>query len=44
LNNPHDKYQQYRFDSRKVMYFIDSDGYLVARFNENYDHTTEGPK
>jgi len=44
LNHPHDKYQQYRFDSRKVMYFIDSDGYLVARFNENYDHTTEGPK
>ena len=43
-NHPQDKYQQYRFDSRKVMYFIDSDGYLCIRFNSNYDYTTEGPK
>ncbi len=44
LNHEHDKYQQYRFDSRKVMYFIDSDGYFCIRFNEDYDYTTEGPK
>jgi len=43
-NHPQDKYQQYRIDSRKISYFIDSDGYFVARFNENYDYTTEGPK
>ena len=43
-NHPQDKYQQYRFDSRKISYFIDSDGYFVARFNEAYDYTTEGPK
>jgi hypothetical protein len=43
-NHPQDKYQQYRFDSRKVSYFIDDDGYFVVRFNENYDYTTEGPK
>ena len=44
LNHEHDKYQQYRFDSRKVMYFIDSDGYFCIRFNEDYDYSTEGPK
>ena len=43
-NNPQDKYQQYRFDSRKISYFIDDDGYFVIRFNENYDYSTEGPK
>ena len=43
-NHPQDKYQQYRFDSRKISYFIDDDGYFVIRFNENYDYTTEGPK
>lgn len=44
LNHQHDKYQQYRFDSRKVMYFIDSEGYFCIRFNEDYDYSTEGPK
>ena len=44
LNHTYDKYQQYRFDSRKVMYFIDSDGYFCIRFNEDYDYSTEGPK
>ena len=43
-NHPQDKYQQYRFDSRKISYFIDDDGYFVIRFNENYDYSTEGPK
>ena len=43
-NNFHDKYQQYRFDFRNLHYFIDSDGYLVARINGTYDYTTEGPK
>jgi len=43
-NHPQDKYQQYRFDSRKVTYFIDDDGYFVIRFNEAYNHTSAGPK
>ena len=25
-------------------YVIDDDGYLVARLNKEYDHTTQGPK
>ena len=43
-NHPQDEYQQYRFDSRKVTYFIDDGGYFNVRFNESYDYTTEGPK
>lgn len=42
-NHPADKYQQYRFEFRRLSYFIDDDGYLVARFG-NYDYATEGPK
>lgn len=42
LNDANDKYQQYRFETRKVRYFIDDDGYLVARLNNNYTYT--GPK
>lgn len=44
FNDPQDLYQQYRFDSRKVTYFIDDQGYFVIRFNENYNYNTEGPK
>jgi hypothetical protein len=43
-NDPDDKYQQFRFDFRRITYFIDDDGYLVARLNKAYDHTTNGPK
>jgi len=43
-NHPADKYQQFRFDFRRLTYFIDSDGYLVARLNKTYDHNTQGPK
>ena len=43
-NDPDDKYQQFRFDFRNLTYFIDDDGYLVARLNKTYDHTTNGPK
>ena len=43
-NDPDDKYQQFRFDFRHLTYFIDSDGYLVARLNSTYDHNTIGPK
>jgi hypothetical protein len=43
-NHPADKYQQYRFDFRNLTYFIDDDGYLVARLGSNYDHNTAGPK
>ena len=43
-NDTDDKYQQFRFDFRRLTYFIDSDGYLVARLNKDYDHNTNGPK
>ena len=43
-NNPLDRYQQFRFDERKISYFIDDDGYFVVRLNEPYDYSTEGPK
>ncbi len=42
LNDANDKYQQYRFENKKVRYFIDDDGYMVARLNANY--TYSGPK
>jgi len=44
LNHEHDKYQQFHFDFRNLTYFIDDEGYLVARLNKTYDHTTNGPK
>lgn len=43
-NHPSDKYQQYRFDFRNINYFIDDDGYFVARVSGTYDYNTEGPK
>jgi hypothetical protein len=42
LNSANDKYQQYRFENKKVRYFIDDSGYMVARLNANYSYT--GPK
>jgi hypothetical protein len=44
VNTTTDKYQQYRFDFRGLNYFIDDDGYLVARINGTYDYNTQGPK
>ncbi|AOV59079.1 hypothetical protein BOW87_gp162 [Synechococcus phage S-CAM3] len=43
-NSSQDRYQQFRFDARKLSYFIDDEGYFVLRFNEDYDYTTNGPK
>ena len=43
-NDVDDKYQQFRFDFRRLTYFIDDDGYLVARLNKSYDHNSQGPK
>jgi len=43
-NHPEDKYQQYRFDFRQLSYYIDSDGYLVARLGTSYDYNAQGPK
>jgi len=37
-----DKYQQYKFEARKITYFIDDEGYFVARFG-TYDYN-QGPK
>ena len=42
LNHTQDKYQQFRFDFRRTSYYIDSDGYLVAKFGD-YDYSA-GPK
>jgi len=41
-NSPSDKYQQYRFDARKISYYIDNEGYLVAKFG-NHDYS-QGPQ
>ena len=41
-NNEFDKYQQFRFDFRRISYYVDSDGYLVAKFGD-YDYSV-GPK
>jgi hypothetical protein len=40
-NSLSDKYQQYRFDARKISYYIDAEGYLVAKFG-NHDYS-QGP-
>ena len=32
------KYEQYRWDGRDVFYYIDDDGQLVIRINENYTY------
>ena len=37
-----DKYQQYKFEARKITYFVDDEGYFVARFG-SYDYSV-GPK
>ena len=44
LTDSDDKYQQFRCDFRNLPYFIDDEGYLVARLNKIYDYTTNGPK
>tara|TARA_B100000700_G_C14929372_1_gene801142 strand:+ start:189 stop:569 length:381 start_codon:yes stop_codon:yes gene_type:complete len=41
-NHTQDKYQQFRFDFRRISYYIDDDGYLVAKFGD-YDYSV-GPK
>lgn len=32
------KYEQYRWDSRKIFYYIDEDGQLVARINNGFTY------
>lgn len=32
------KYPQYRWDNRSMVYFIDSEGQLVARINRGYNY------
>jgi len=34
------KYPQYRWDNRNILYYIDSDGQLVARVNQGHTYTT----
>jgi hypothetical protein len=44
-NSISDKYQQYRFDLRKISYYIDDEGYLVAKFgNHDYTEPTQSPR
>jgi len=31
-------YEQVKFDDARVTYFLNSDGYLVARYNQNYNY------
>ncbi len=38
-NSVHRKYEQQRFDNNKLFYYINSRGYLVARYNRDYTHT-----
>lgn len=33
-------YEQYKWDNRSVLYYIDDDGNLVLRINEDYDYPT----
>jgi hypothetical protein len=33
-------YEQYRWDGRSLFYYIDDDGQLVVRINENYVYPT----
>lgn len=35
----HRKYEQVRFDHQKLTYFINSRGFLVARYVQDYSHT-----
>lgn len=32
------KYQQYRWDERSIMYYIDDEGNLVVKVNQGYDY------
>ena len=41
-NNEYDKYQQFRFDFRRISYYIDDDGYLTVSFSD-HDYSA-GPK
>lgn len=34
------KYEQYRWDSRSLYYYIDNDGQLVVRINQKYTYPT----
>lgn len=34
------KYPQYRWDNRSILYYIDSEGQLVARINQSYTYPT----
>jgi len=34
------KYPQYKWDQRSILYYIDDEGMLVQRVNQNYDYPT----
>ena len=31
-------YEQFKWDNRNIMYYVDDEGQLVARINQNYTH------
>jgi len=33
-------YPQYKWDNRSILYYIDDEGMLVQRINQNYDYPT----
>jgi hypothetical protein len=40
-DNPNLNFDQYRFDSRSVYYYINANGELIARYNQSYDYSTD---
>jgi len=31
-------YEQFKWDNRNIMYYVDDEGHLVARINQNYTY------
>lgn len=40
LAYPNIKYTQYRWDNRSILYYVDNEGQLVQRINQNYPYPT----
>ena len=38
-NLKHRKYEQVRFDNQKLTYYMTEDGFLVARYGQDYTYT-----
>lgn len=40
IEHPNLKYQQYRWDSRSMLYYINSEGMLIVRIGKGYTYPT----